>query len=268
METGQDKEHLLQEAYADTGPLNTRLHIQEHYGTAPISWFEWVFARLALRSGMRVLDVGCGPGHVWWRNSQHLPAGVQLLLGDLSPGMLGAARDNLGGAVLSAFFFVGDGERLPFAADSVDAVVALGVFDHLPDLPQGLAEVARVLRPGGTFHVSAGGRSHLQEIEDLVSGYLDNAIYGGESEQFGLANAPAQLAGYFSAVERHDYEDTLLFREVEPIMAYVVSERRVAQALDESALADLRATIEGQLASRGELRVTRHKGVFLAHKRA
>jgi 2-polyprenyl-6-hydroxyphenyl methylase/3-demethylubiquinone-9 3-methyltransferase len=42
-------------------------------------------------------------------------------------------------------------ERLPFAAGSFDAVVAADVLEHLPDLPAAVAELARVLAPGGSF---------------------------------------------------------------------------------------------------------------------
>jgi 2-polyprenyl-6-hydroxyphenyl methylase / 3-demethylubiquinone-9 3-methyltransferase len=42
-------------------------------------------------------------------------------------------------------------ERLPFAAGAFDAVVAADVLEHLPDLPAAVAELARVLAPGGSF---------------------------------------------------------------------------------------------------------------------
>lgn len=264
MDNHQDKEHLAEEAYAGAGRLNTRLHIQEHYSTTSTPWFRWVFERFRLWSGIRVLDVGSGPGHVWWRNSRQLPSGVHLLLADLSHGMVVAARDNLAGAEVASSFLTGDCEWLPFATATVDAVVALGVLDHLPDRARGLAEIRRVLRPGGTFYVSSGGRTHLQEIEDLVSPFLPKVPYGGAPDQFGLENAAAQLSAHFTRVQRYDFQDTLRFHEVEPIVAYVRSEGQVAEKLTGPTLAAFRSAVEEQLATQGEIEVTRAKGLFAA----
>lgn len=266
MDDNQDKEQLAGEAYAGAERLNTRLHIQDHYGTSATPWFRWVFDHFRLWPDIRILDVGSGPGHVWWRNVQQLPADVHLFLADLSPGMVEIARDNLAGAEVAASFLTGDCERLPFAAASIDAVVALGVLDHLPDIVQGLAEVWRVLRPGGTFYVSSGGHTHLQEIEEMVSPFLPEVTYGGTSEQFGLENAPSRLSTHFTSVQPYDFRDTLCFYEVEPIVAYVRSEGQVAEKLNGPTLAAFRAAVEEQLAAQGEIRVTRAKGLFVAHK--
>lgn len=66
---------------------------------------------------------------------------------DAAPEMVATAVDAFDGVVGA----VGDAEELPFAADSVDAVCCRIAAHHFPD-PEGfVAEVARVLRPGGTF---------------------------------------------------------------------------------------------------------------------
>lgn len=262
----QSKRYLAEEAYASTGKLNTRLHIQEHYGTGPVPWFQWVFERLRFPPEGRILDVGSGPGHVWWRNSQQLPAEIGFYLGDLSGGMVAAARDNLAGAAIRAFFLCMDGEWLPFASACFEAVVALGVVDHFPDHQQGLAELGRVLRPGGTLYVSGGGRTHLQEIEEVVAPFLPEIEYGGAHDRFGLENGVARLAPYFSQVERYMFEDTLCFHEVEPIVAYVRSEGEVAERLKGKLLAAFTADLEKRLADQGEIQVTRQKGLFVARK--
>jgi 2-polyprenyl-6-hydroxyphenyl methylase / 3-demethylubiquinone-9 3-methyltransferase len=98
-------------------------------------------------SGRRVLDAGCGGGLV---ARELAAAGAEVVGVDRSQGSLGVARRAVG-SIGSFAPAQGRLERLPFAAGAFDAVVAADVLEHLPDLPAAVAELARVLRPGGSF---------------------------------------------------------------------------------------------------------------------
>jgi 2-polyprenyl-6-hydroxyphenyl methylase/3-demethylubiquinone-9 3-methyltransferase len=93
--------------------------------------------------GRLVLDAGCGGGLV----ARELAAAGATVVGlDRSLGSLGVARR----AVRGRFHPTqGRLERLPFAGGAFDAVVAADVLEHVPDLPAAVAELARVLAPGG-----------------------------------------------------------------------------------------------------------------------
>jgi len=95
--------------------------------------------------GRRVLDAGCGGGLV---ARELAAAGAEVVGVDRSRGSLGVARRAVGTRFAPA---QGRLERLPFAAGAFDAVVAADVLEHLPDLPAAVAELARVLAPGGSF---------------------------------------------------------------------------------------------------------------------
>jgi SAM-dependent methyltransferase len=117
-------------------------------------------AALGLGPGQVVLDLGCGTG----RALPHLRAAVGpdgLVAGlDLTPEMLAAARDAGRGSV--AALLLADARRLPFAAATLDAVFAAGLLPHLPDPAAGLAELARVVKPGGCLELfHAAGRARL-----------------------------------------------------------------------------------------------------------
>jgi SAM-dependent methyltransferase len=144
------------------------------------------------------------------------------------------------------------------------AVVALGLLDHLPALDACLAEVARVLEPGGFFYASAGGRWHLQELEALVQPFLPDVTYGGSAGSFGLENGAAWLESRFRHVALYHYDDELVFYEAEPVVSYIRSEARVGRRLQGSLLAALEKKVAGVLAETGAIRVTRQKGLFAA----
>jgi 2-polyprenyl-6-hydroxyphenyl methylase / 3-demethylubiquinone-9 3-methyltransferase len=95
----------------------------------------------------RVLDAGCGGGLV---ARELAAAGAEVVGVDRSLGSLGVARRAVGS---TGSFAPAQGrlERLPFAGGAFDAVVAADVLEHLPDLPAAVAELARVLAPGGSF---------------------------------------------------------------------------------------------------------------------
>jgi len=102
--------------------------------------------RLATAPGMRLLDVGCGVGHLLaWLAAQARPTSpVQYHGIDLSLNSLRVARRAGVRAVCA-----GDSAHLPYRDGRFDRVVCNGAAHHLPDLPAALRELFRVLHPGG-----------------------------------------------------------------------------------------------------------------------
>ncbi len=127
------------------------------WGTDPRAWadlaeahnrplFEAVLDAAGVGQGTRVLDVGCGSGLALVLAAERgaTPAGL-----DISPGLLGIARDRLPDADLRQ----GDMESLPFDDAAFDAVIGVNAFQFAGDPRRALREAARVVRPDG--HVVA-----------------------------------------------------------------------------------------------------------------
>lgn len=120
-------------------------------------------ARLRLRSGEAVLDVGCGTGALLAALAETFP-GTRRVGVDPSPEMLGVARARLQS---SAALCQGRAEDLPFRDGAFDLVVSTSVLHHLAEPDTALREMRRVLKPQGRL-----------VITDWCHDYLACRLYG------------------------------------------------------------------------------------------
>ena len=112
---------------------------------------DWLKRNARLKPYAHVLEVGCGRG-----------AGSSLIKTMFEPAVLHAMDLDVE-MIRKAFrylsveqregisFFVSDAVLLPYPDEAMDAVFGFGVLHHVPDWQRGLAEIARVLKPGGIY---------------------------------------------------------------------------------------------------------------------
>jgi len=155
--------------------------------TYPRNAVAWV----AGEAPRRVLDVGAGTGKL---TRVLLEAGHEVVAVEPDESM----RAALAALVPEAELLAGLAEALPLADASVDVVVAAQAF-HWFDLDHALPEIARVLRPGGTFGVLANLRDEsvpwVAELGRVLHGE-DGTGYSHEGD------APESFGSFFGAVER------------------------------------------------------------------
>ena len=96
----------------------------------------------------RVLDIGCGAGNMP-KAIKHYRPDLEVWGTDLSQQAIRVAEKHPEGAK----FVPAAGERLPFEDGFFDAVTMFDVLEHFPEPEKTLAEIRRVLRPGGLFHL-------------------------------------------------------------------------------------------------------------------
>jgi len=118
------------------------------------------FADLArVEHGQRALDVGCGPGGLSTELAERL--GASHVTGvDPSPAFVAACRERVPGAVVVE----GVAEALPFADDAFDASLSSLVVGFMSDAPRGVAEMARVTRPGGAVALNFWDIERMQAL--------------------------------------------------------------------------------------------------------
>jgi SAM-dependent methyltransferase len=270
-----DKVRLVTESYATDEPLSVRIETHRRYSVPAIDLPIWALDRHAWRGDETVLDIGTGTGQYLAPLRERVSHG-RIIAGDLAPGML---RDLAAhGVPGSTQLLSADAEALPLAEASCDAIIASYVLPLVLDLPRALAEMSRVLRPGGALLAVTMAGVYMEELCVAINAALNKmgisreTRWGSVSKRFNLENGLAYLEPHFAHVTVLRHESALVFPEAEPVLAYVTSSRDVIRddlppnrTWDEF-LAALREVVEAEITARGEFRVSKAAGVLVAVK--
>ena len=136
--------------FADAAPGTRRFYelVEAHRYTK--EWHIPIAADFGNARGLKVLEIGCGLGT---DGAQFAEAGADYTGVDLTEASVALARKRFALFNLSGTFKVADAENLNFESEIFDLVYSHGVLHHTPDTRQAIAEVHRVLRPGGRAQV-------------------------------------------------------------------------------------------------------------------
>lgn len=220
--TGMEKS--LKNQYQDASNISARINLHSLYSQNKQGWFPWIYEQLGLKPGMKVLEIGCGDGTLWADNISKLPDDVEIILSDVSEGMVRDARRAIGGDARFSFC-VCDCHQIPYGNETFNLVIANHVLFYCEDICRVCGEVKRVLKTDGRFLCSTYSSSHMKEVSQLVQDFDDRIVLSAEKlyEKFGKENGEGILKPYFADVEWKQYEDSLLVPEPEPLISYVLS---------------------------------------------
>jgi ubiquinone/menaquinone biosynthesis C-methylase UbiE len=146
--------------------------------------------RAGLRAGMRFLDVAAGSGAL------SIPAarlGAQVLATDLSPAMLERLQRRARDEGLDVETRVMDGHELDLDDGGFDVAGSQFGVMLFPDMPRGISELARVVRPGGRVLMTAYGDPHEIEFLGFFVGAVQAVVPGFEGPPMDPLPLPFQL---------------------------------------------------------------------------
>ena len=126
-----------------------------------LKWFD----KLTDWQGKSVLDLGCAGGFMA-EALAHKGARVSGI--DPAQDAIQAAKHHAKTSNLDITYDVGVGEHMPYSDDTFDIVVCVDVLEHVRDLSQVLAEVARVLKPGGLFLYDTINRNPIARLATIT----------------------------------------------------------------------------------------------------
>ena len=238
--------------YATSARLETRISIHEKYSRNQQPFAEWIVSHYALAPGEQVLELGCGTGSMW--RGVTLPESCHVTLTDFSAGMLETAKAST--THLTADYAVVDAQDIPYPDAAFDVVIANMMLYHVPDIGKALAEIRRVLKPGGRFLAATFGENGVvQAVAAMLGMRFDTNM------RFTLQNGGEQLAACFTQVERHDREDALDVTDLHDLIAYLRSMQQMtalADVPDEKLLAAFAPHV-----SDGVLSLPKEYGLFI-----
>jgi len=167
------------------------------------------YARLELRAGDRLLDLGCGAGrHAF----EALRRGAQVTAFDYDEGELkdvaamASALDQAGElpAAARSACARGDATALPFPDGSFDRIIAAEVLEHIDDDAAAMRELIRVLRPGGT-------------IAATVPAFLPERVCWALTDEY---HAPFVAGGHVRIYTQAELRNRLITAGAEPYAAH------------------------------------------------
>ena len=263
-DSGTDAARILRDQYKDGSNLSARIRLHQRFSTNRYGQMRWMFDRMQLPENASVLEIGCGTG-ILWRGSVKVPHGWRVILTDMSGGMIRETRAALARLGHSFTYSQADAQAIPFREASFDAVIANHMLYHVPDIPRALDEVRRVLKPSGICYAATMGLANLKEMDELAARFFSIPRMTESTARFGLESGEAYMRTAFSDVKLERYPDSLVITEVAPLMDYICSMRVRSRITDEQ-VAALRAHVENEIATHGEIRMTKDSGLFIARR--
>jgi len=261
-----DRRDALREQYKDGSNLRARINLHERFATNPYGFFRWEFDQMRLPSDASVLEIGSGTAAFWSQNAGRIPAGWTITLSDFSAGIMRDGGRELARAGRHFDFVQTDAQVLPFRNGEFDAVIANFMLYHVPDIPQAIREINRVLKPCGTCYAATMSRQSLGEFHRIVKRFIPNARIGQAAVRFGLENGVDCLREVFPRIAVEKYPDELIVTEVQPLMDYVNSATSMRGIGTSIELDALRRHLDETLAAHGCFRITKEFGVLIASK--
>ena len=259
------------EQYQSSANLNKRINIHA-YSTSTQNWFDWVYERLQIQSGYKILEIGCGNAMLWAHNVYKLPHNIEITLTDRSEGMLSEAEKKLEPYQkifeeqnIRINYQIMDANKLMLPAKSFDLIIANHMLYHVDNIKSCLKAVSNALKKNGTFCCSTIGKEHMKELHEMVAAF-DAAIEipsAYHATCFRLENGTDFLKDYFSVIKQHIQDNDLLVDDIEVIYDYVHSYPGNVPYILEKRADEFRKMIKKKIEKQEVIYIHKSAGMFV-----
>jgi ubiquinone/menaquinone biosynthesis C-methylase UbiE len=178
--------------------------------------------------------------------------------------MIDEAKLNVSEQSDNFHFEIADVCDLQFADNSFDVVTANYMLYHARSQDLALAEIARVLKPGGRLYAKTNSDKHIVEFLDLQRKFIINDSQvkniGLAHDAFTLENGGAMIEKHFSSVEIIQDKSICEATDANVVVDYALSMDAILNK------APLEEAIKDEIESEGYFKVTRSSGMFTAQK--
>ena len=116
--------YLRDVQYKDPSNLDARAFLHQRFSRNRRGLHRWIFDHLLDHVHGRILELGAGPAHLWRRNRDRIPASWNVVVSDISPGMVVAAKSEATNILVHFCYAVIDAQSLPFPSGCFKVVIA------------------------------------------------------------------------------------------------------------------------------------------------
>lgn len=244
--------------------LAFRIDFYSKYDTAPQKFSDWLFKKYRFSENDTILELGCGNGCHWDNRIDTLPSGCELILSDISEGMINEVQKKYGdkGVTIKKI----DIQSIPYDSDSIDVIIANHMLFHIPDLSKALSEICRVLRTDGLFYAATDSDEGIRPyLHDVLTRFDSSNKAFTEKFSFSLENGMEILQDFFTSVHKFEYDFPLSVVDTNDLMKWLVSTTDIsgyaAECYDE-----LYSYFENIRKKEGTIIIPKKSGIFVCSK--
>lgn len=254
----------IKEQYASSKNLESRMSLYQ-YSIDAKTFSKWLTEQIIPDNHVKILELGCGTGDLW-KDLKDSFQHCEILLSDLSKGMLEKSKENLGENAFN--YEIIDFHHIPYPDKTFDIVISNHNLYHALDLNKVLGEISRVVKDNGVFYSTTNSIEHLTELRELIN-ITDDTIWPNSvlASIFGAETGIAILSNYFQHTDRRFYQNELRIKDFAPIINYFMSVRneRVHQIMKQS-LSKIQDKFEAEICQYGYYKVKTKGCLFICRK--
>lgn len=269
----KEREYVIRQYKSDDN-LNKRISIHD-YSTSEEDFVLWMFSKLSLGEGMKVLDIGCGTAGFWNKIADKLPEGMEIHLVDYSDGMLASAQKNVA-EIQSRYPEKGlkfvlerrDAADFSYPVSGFDRIMANHMLYHVNresryDLYQKINEL---LSDTGRFSCSLIGKTHLLELHEMLREYYPEITIPSAGFDIWLETAEEELSKFFKVIHAEEQENDLLVPEEESVFEYVSSYSQQAKDIVSKDKEQFLDRVRARMNDEGYLYIHKSTGIVVCEK--